>query len=262
MSPLVTCCMITKNRPALAMRAVAGFMSQTYGNLELLIVDDGEIDYSPWLANWINDPRIRYVRLIPDSSQTLGDLRNAAIELADGEYCIQWDDDEWYHPQRVEIQLRAIRESDHGASALKWTLMHIDRAPYSKFVFRTDSGLATPGTIMFRKGETRYPSWRKNEDGEFMRDIRNEMGLSVLGREWSHLFVRCFHGTNTWDVRHFERRLHRRVSDWPSYLVSKYIRQNLTSHRAFRLTPAEEETRDALFGRSDSEIEPRGDRAA
>ena len=74
-----------------------------------------------------------------------------------------------------------------------------------------------------------------SEEGE-------EVGLKVLGRNYSHLFVRCFHGTNTWDEPHFLRKLYRRPSDWPQYMVNKLCRRDIFHHRSFQLNQAEQGT--------------------
>lgn len=135
-----------------------------------------------------------------------------------------------------------MRSSGAGATALKWTLVHIDTPKFSKHLFRADSGIATPGTLMFQRATVRYPALPRNEDGIYMRSIREEVGLKVLGRNYSHLFVRCFHGTNTWDEPHFLRKLYRRPSDWPQYMVNKLCRRDIFHHRSFQLNQAEQGT--------------------
>ena len=41
--------------------------------------------------------------------QTLGELRNASVEAARGDIVCQWDDDDRYHPRRLELQFAAMR---------------------------------------------------------------------------------------------------------------------------------------------------------
>ncbi len=242
MEPLITCAMVTRNRPLLAHRAIHCFMNQTYSNKELLILDDGDIDYTPIIESFGSGAPINYHRLAPSSGRTLGELRNLSIEVGNGDIQVQWDDDEWYHPERVATQYAAMRSSGAGATALKWTLVHIDTPKFSKYLFRADSGIATPGTLMFQRATVRYPALPRNEDGIYMRSIREEVGLKVLGRHYSHLFVRCFHGTNTWDEPHFLRKLYRRPSDWPQYVVNKLCRRDIFHHRSFQLNQAEQGT--------------------
>lgn len=248
--------MVTANRPGFVARAIALFEAQTYPNRELIIIDDGEVD----LSNIVNSSSLRdaihYYRLSSDCGLNLGQLRTKSIEVADGDWCIQWDDDEWYHPERIERQLHEAKSQSVGSSALKWTLMHINDLEDTKNkVFRVDTGIATPGTLLFRRDVgLKYRPMARNEDGIFMREVRDKMGLAVMGREHSHLFIRVFHGANTWEIEHFMRRLHRRPLDWPTYAYSKFLRKDITQHRAFRLNDNERNAASAYLNYSAQQV--------
>lgn len=237
----VSCLMVTRDRAALARRAVACFAAQSWRDRELVIIDDGDQDYTDLLEPYRRDGHlIRYVRRQADPAIRLGELRNIAISHAAGEWCIQWDDDEWYHPERIARQM--AWSAGHVAVALRWTLMDVDDGHGGAWSFRADTGIATPGTVLHRRDAARYPNLARGEDSEFLRELRRTGPVAVLGPDASHLFVRCFHGTNTWDQRHFVRRLHRRPVDWPSYAIARWWHHDLTRHRAFRLDEAERET--------------------
>src|SRR5690606_9633386 len=109
-APLVSCLMVTRDRPRLARRAVGCFLAQTYPNAELVIVDDGGVDYGPMLSSLGGRAPIRYHRLRPEPERRLGALRNESLDRAAGEYVVQWDDDEWYHPERVARQMAPVLE--------------------------------------------------------------------------------------------------------------------------------------------------------
>ncbi|HEX6900077.1 MAG TPA: glycosyltransferase [Thermoanaerobaculia bacterium] len=78
-------------------RAVESVLSQSFGDLELIVVDDGSTDGTRdfVLAAQASDARIVYVR--HDLNSGLPALRvNEGIELARGRYiAFQFDDDEW-----------------------------------------------------------------------------------------------------------------------------------------------------------------------
>jgi glycosyltransferase involved in cell wall biosynthesis len=243
MSELVSCLMVTRNRVDLARRAIDCFAAQRWPNRELVVLDDGDQDYSAMIEPFTAaGHRIRYERIERREGVLLGALRNRSIELADGDWCMQWDDDEWYHPDRIGVQMDARRRG--SAVALKWTLMHLQSTDLGTLAFRADSGVATPGTVLHRRDAGRYPNLSRNEDGVFLQQLRRT-GLVVLGPEQSYLFVRCFHGTNTWDERHFVRRLHRRPADWLPYARAR-LAGDLRRHRAFALGAQEQATIDAL----------------
>lgn len=241
--PLVSCLMVTANRVDIARIAIECFLEQTWPNKELVIIDDGDEDYSHMIAEFDCSDSVKYIKLEPASPRlSLGELRNFSIDKAQGDWCVQWDDDEWYHPERLALQYDAAVQAGVGASALKWTLMHVKQDSDESLTFRGDSGIATPGTLMFRKGGVRYPHVARNEDGIFLRDVKASHGLVVLDEDYSHLFIRVFHGANTWEKDHFLARLHRRVVDWPSWAWSRWIVSDVTAHRAFKLTSQEKES--------------------
>ncbi len=244
MSDMVSCLMVTCNRMDLARRSVACFEAQQWADKELVIVDDGHQDYTPMLAPFIDRGlRIRYHRIERRESVRLGELRNLSLSLADSEWCMQWDDDEWYHPERIRVQMAA--RGSRSAVALKWTLMHLESPQHGTLTFRSDSGVATPGTILHRRDAARYPNLSRNEDGVYLAALRKQ-GMFVLGEAHSHLFVRCFHGGNTWDEQHFLSRLHRRPQDWWPYLRAKAA-NDLTLHPAFALDSRELRTVRAML---------------
>ena len=168
----------------------------------------------------------------------LGALRNHAIERSTGAWCIQWDDDEWYHPDRIAVQMGAVA-GDATAVALRWTLMSVEPNGRAPLAFRSDTGIATPGTVLHRRDAARYPNLARGEDSVFLRRLRDAGELVVLGKEHAYLFVRCFHGSNTWSESHFVARLHRRPADWPAYATARWWHRDLARHPACELSPRE-----------------------
>lgn len=239
--------MVTRDRTELSRMAIACFMRQTYPNLELVVVDDGTSDYRSVLPTSSPGRAVQYIKLDSGSRRTLGELRNLSLDVATGGWWIQWDDDEWFHPERVALQLAAAQHDDADGSALRWTLMHVGTGSLAGHVFRADVGFATPGTILHRRTDVRYPALRAGEDSQFLSAVRREGRIAVLGREHAHLFIRCYHGANTWGESHFRKRLRRRLTDWPSYVAASVWRRDLTSHRSFRLTADEAVSASALL---------------
>ncbi len=98
-SPVVSVILPTWRRHAdgLLARAVGSVLSQSFRDLELIVVDDGSTDGSRdfLLARQAEDPRLVYVR--HDLNSGLPALRvNEGIELARGRYiAFQLDGDEW-----------------------------------------------------------------------------------------------------------------------------------------------------------------------
>ncbi len=239
--PLVSCLMVTRNRTRLARRALKCFAKQTWTPKELVVVDDGSEDYEPILAPFRDRFPIRYHRLKADPSRRLGALRNVALDLANGAYCAQWDDDDWYHPRRLTAQVEAIERQNLDASVLRWTLMHIDSPAFVEHPYRTQLRRGTPGSIVHRRTAVRYHNLSRREDSIFRRELAAAMRVGIVQPPHSHLFIRCFHGANTWEVAHFTERLHRGVRNTIHYGIARWIRRDLLMHPLFHLTRLERE---------------------
>src|SRR6187402_828302 len=90
-SPLVTCICVTRNRREWLPKAIRHFQAQTYSNRELLILADGEsvADLVP------ADESIHLIQAAMDNPEpiNIGDKRNAAVAMSQGDVIAHWDDD-------------------------------------------------------------------------------------------------------------------------------------------------------------------------
>jgi glycosyltransferase involved in cell wall biosynthesis len=105
-APLASCIMPTANRRRFVPGAIAQFLAQDYNGAELVILDDGDDPVADLIPS---HPAIRYVRT--PRHRSLGAKRNAACEAARGDVILHWDDDDWYAPHRIRIQVKALHES-------------------------------------------------------------------------------------------------------------------------------------------------------
>jgi len=103
--PLVTAVIPTRNRPELVLRAVRSALSQTYANIEVIVVIDGPdpATVSALEAVQASDLRLRILPL----PQSVGacDTRNAGINAAKGEWVALLDDDDEWMPEKLEKQM-------------------------------------------------------------------------------------------------------------------------------------------------------------
>ena len=225
--------MVTANRSALARRAVQCYLQQTYPNKELVIVDDGEEDYGPVLTEVPAD-ELRYIKLKPAPGQVLGTLRNRSLEEATGDLMAQWDDDDWYHPERIERQA-GVLQMGADACCLAGSLMHVDHPDYFDLPYVGYLPDGIPGTIVHRRDDSiRYPSERAGEDTTFLDHWRQKR-YTKLPADQAGLFIRCFHGSNTWEMNHFVRRMRNSPAKLVRYLFYRYVMGDLSRHPLFRL---------------------------
>ncbi len=204
------------------------------------MVNDGEDELEEVLAE-VPEGELNHVRLSPDKNYILGKLRNIALEAATGDFLVQWDDDEWYHPERIEKQARRLMEG-FDACTLQGTLMHVNDREFKYYPYIGYLSDGIPGSIMHRREESiRYPELSKAEDSYYLGKWK-EKNYTLLSKDYNYLFIRCFHGDNTWDRHHFMTRMRNTPSDALKYLWYRHIKGDLSQHPRFKLSDAAKET--------------------
>lgn len=92
-------------------RAIDSVLKQTYSKLDVILVDDG----SPDRCGEICDEYARVdsrVRVIHKKNGGLSSARNCGLEIANGEYVIFVDSDDFIHPHMIE-RLLAVAEKEN-----------------------------------------------------------------------------------------------------------------------------------------------------
>lgn len=102
-SPLVTIYTITRNRADLLPRAMNSVLSQTYKNIEYILIDSASTDNTQEVVASFKDDRIRYIRL--EENRTFGQCINLAASMATGKYFTELDDDDEYVLDKIEKQV-------------------------------------------------------------------------------------------------------------------------------------------------------------
>jgi glycosyltransferase involved in cell wall biosynthesis len=108
-SPGVSVVIPTRNRPELVLRAVRSALSQTYKNLEIVVVVDGPDVETVKAVTDLGESRVRVRHL----TESVGgaEARNEGVRAALGEWIAFLDDDDEWLPTKVEKQVAAAVES-------------------------------------------------------------------------------------------------------------------------------------------------------
>lgn len=103
---LVSVITMTRNREKLLGRCIRSVLSQTYSNVEHIIVDGASTDGTSELVASFNDPRIKYYPL--ESNWPIKDTLIFAASKAKGDYICFLDSDDEYLPTKIEKQVKLL----------------------------------------------------------------------------------------------------------------------------------------------------------
>jgi glycosyltransferase involved in cell wall biosynthesis len=106
---LISVILPTYNRDSLLKRAIKSVLRQTFGDFELIIVDDASNDNTPQVVQNLEDPRIKYHR--HEFNKGGSAARNTGIKLSKGEYIAFLDDDDEWYPNKLELQYKEMKMS-------------------------------------------------------------------------------------------------------------------------------------------------------
>lgn len=115
--PLVTVVITTFRRAKFLPEAIESVLRQTYGNIELIVIDDNGEGTPDQLATAIavgrmNDSRIRYRALKQNAGASAA--RNAGTMLANGFYVAFLDDDDIILPEKIAKQVQYMKSRDES----------------------------------------------------------------------------------------------------------------------------------------------------
>ena len=110
---LVSVVIPSYNRFEYLKNAIDSVLSQTYNNFEIIVINDGSTQdeyYSEKLPN-----KVKVINLETNQKNVLGYVsneyvRNFGIKAAEGKYLAFLDDDDIWMPNKLEIQLNAMKE--------------------------------------------------------------------------------------------------------------------------------------------------------
>jgi len=96
----------TYNRARYLKSSIDSVLSQTYTDIELIVVDDGSTDNTKEVVQKY-DNKIIYEH-IPNGG--VANARNHGMKLASGDYIAYLDSDDLYYPEKVELQVSFLEK--------------------------------------------------------------------------------------------------------------------------------------------------------
>jgi glycosyltransferase involved in cell wall biosynthesis len=118
----------TRNRAGRLGRSLAAALGQEDVDVEVVVVDDGSTDATPyWLAQ-VASLGVRTVR--HPVGRGLPQARNAGIAAARGRWIAFLDDDDLWSPRKLRVQLDALARTDASWGYAAAVLVGDDLAPF------------------------------------------------------------------------------------------------------------------------------------
>jgi O-antigen biosynthesis protein len=193
--------MATRDRLEFVLQSIRYFQRQKYPNRELIILHDGSDNWSDRLPA---DDTIRYLKL--PATMSIGAKRNRGCELARGAFIAHWDDDDWYAPNRLSMQLAPLIQGNAEITALpaglffdlsNWKFWRCNDALHRRLFVENVHG----GTLVYKRtcweGLSRYPDVSLAEDAYFLRQaVQRGARLRRLPNGDSFIYLR--HVGNAW----------------------------------------------------------------
>lgn len=173
MAPLVSVIVPVYNAQQTLGRCVNSILSQTFRDLELILVDDGSTDDSLQICrNWAAlDGRVRVIR---QDNGGVSRARNRGLAEARGTYVQFADADDWVAPEMTGELLRALRA--HQADVAVCSCWQVDAGDETK---RAKLGLYEDGAALVL-----------DRDGIWNEMLRLVWDTSSMESPWNKLYVR------------------------------------------------------------------------
>ena len=201
----------TYNTAKFISETINSILDQTYQNWELLITDDCSSDETVDIIEGYTqkDKRIKLFRNTRNIGAAM--TRNNSIQKAQGRYIAFLDSDDWWYPNKLEIQLEFITKNhyEYVFSAFEYADEELNvtgislkphRISYRGMI--TGCNIGTPGVVYDTKviGKVYMPDIKTGEDwGTWLKIIKQtKYAYSINIPLWKYRIVRGSLSSNKW----------------------------------------------------------------
>jgi glycosyltransferase involved in cell wall biosynthesis len=118
--PLVSVIVPVYNAKTTLPDTIDSIQRQTFQDFELIVIDDGSTDGT---LEWVRSVRDRRLHVFSYPNGGLSVARNRGIERSQGEFISFIDSDDLWTPDKLALQLQALRQQPEAALAYSWTAL-------------------------------------------------------------------------------------------------------------------------------------------
>lgn len=123
--PTVSIIMPAYNAANTITRSIECVLRQTFGDWELLIIDDGSTDDTRSVVERLLQERIKYFY---QPNQGASVARNNGLHSSAGEYVVFLDSDDWWHPECLESLVSTLEAQPDQCAAAHCDWAYVDSA--------------------------------------------------------------------------------------------------------------------------------------
>ena len=216
--PLVSIVIPTYQRPQFLYRAINSCLNQTYGNVEVIVVDDNNPDTEArketeaLMNTFSNVSNLHYIR--HEKNKNGSAARNTGWRAAEGEYITFLDDDDEISPQKIEKQIDCLESlpEDYGACYTAYIVkmpngaeqhsVTCDHGDVSMKALMRTLYLGSGSNLLLRKKVVDEvngydESFRRNQDIEFMARVTEKYKFAYVSDVLLTIYLQP--SKNRWD---------------------------------------------------------------
>lgn len=193
------------NTAAVIEETIASVLSQTYKDIELILVDDGSKDDSVAIMRKYESDRVKVVE--NQGEKCAAAARNLGVSLANGDYITFLDADDLWLPEKLEKQLKFMQEKNAAFSFTSYEFADEQGKGLGKYVVVPDTityeqalknTTIFTSTVMFdmsmlTKEDIKMPHVASEDSATWWRLLRN--GVKAYGLKDSLTLYRRSAGT-------------------------------------------------------------------
>lgn len=157
-------------------QAVDSIISQTYKNLEILLIDDGSPDRCPEICDSYAEKDNR-IRVIHKENGGLSDVRNVGVREATGDGIVVVDSDDYIEPDTVEYAVSVMQSEN--ADVVMWNYIR-------EFKDKSKPKIIFDGDVIF-EGK-KLENLKRRFFGLYREELKSPDRLEAISTVWGKLY--------------------------------------------------------------------------
>lgn len=203
---------------------IESVLKQTYPYWELLITDDCSSDDTVHLVEEYAQRDSRIKLFVLEQNAGAAAARNSSIAKAQGRYIAFLDGDDWWYPNKLEVQLDFMEKHQYEFvfSAFEYADEHLNVTGVSwkprrisKRTMKIGCNIGTPGVIYDTKriGKIYMPELKTGEDwGTWLRVVQQTgYAYAINTPLWKYRVIKGSLSSNKWKLVQNDIKMYREV---------------------------------------------------